>query len=324
MKKSLTICLMLVSSMAVLVSARPARAVGISKEGLQRLARNLEKNAELMLAGKPIVASTEAGLKSVEYDEISLGYLKEVLAQERPDPINLYVAQRLITPLLNAKVKVMRMGLPVAQEYLDNKGEYQELPFYSKAELKRLQIPEELAAAGDAQAKKRIAEIQKRRREKLAEERAIALHNRFAYKLQITVVYLTVRADVQEQDDKLMTQLEEYEKNGNVVFKDMVEAIRSEAYRMPGRRAAEFYDYVGQIARKVHMRRDEYYHPAKVNLKPTANSTFQKVRVYPGIVLCNTINQLAVPARKPAYKVPDKKQIDKRYDRNKRNKRRRR
>ncbi len=305
-----TFTAIILTALAVgLANPGPASAA-VTKSTLQTLAARLEANARLELEGKPIDPTTEAALKNVVYDDLSLGFLKEVLAEKREAPVHIYVAERLIWPLVNHPVSIIRQGLPIAEAYKSKFAEFKDLPRYSKEQLALLTVDERLkdnkAAYERARQRAEAARAEKRQK-----EREVMLHNKMAHRMHQTVTALRIRSNQKSADEKLLADLKQYEEEGSYLFVELLQDMRAEANYMPKPRAELYYDELSKLALKLKTKRAHYAHPSKADLADTGNSRFESKRVYPGIRLLEAVNRVAVPARKPALKVPRQRDIDK-------------
>ena len=124
MKKHLKIFVMLMAGGSFLIPSAPSlHAVeieqkGIRAEGLKALVGQLKQQAKKWARDeldKKAVRAMAKKIKSVTYDMKSVELLAKQLAMPGKSVKDLYVANRLVRPLLLAKTDVIRKALPAVK-----------------------------------------------------------------------------------------------------------------------------------------------------------------------------------------------------------------
>ena len=289
--------------------AAPAAAQGVSQEELTTIAKQVEVVAKAWLSGKldddqESYRMMMRGLKGVTYDEGSIDALSAVINAPRADPIDLYVANKLLGPLLLAKSDVILKAVPAVKKFDQRVGKYMPLPVYSEENLKPFAYPE-------GASREQKAAVDQRRKEKLDKEKPIQLHNEQVGLLKKTACELMVLAADANEDQELFQTLKKMEAQGLWAYSDIAEIFRSEARRMPEDRAKALYDpcetlwnHLREEMEQKKLAQKTYADPGTVVLKPAENSTFTQHEDAPTARLLKLINQLAPMARMPALKDP--------------------
>lgn len=303
----------------ILAAGATARAEeeGIRAAALEELVKRIEEVAEIWRQDRPdadtepqAVIDLERRIKAVTYDEKSIEAFSKQLKTSRKDPVNLYVANKLIAPLLLAKTEVVRKALPTVRLFQARFRRYSPLPKHSARFLRSLQYPKGGQRKSQEHMLRIIARVDKAREAKLARERVILLHNRQVFRLETMTVKVMVLADDPEEDRKIIAMLTAAEKQGSWAYAEIVAILRAQAGKVSPQRAEFFYDALSLLGEKLHWERKSYTHPCDAALKANENSTFVKKAGYPGVRLLGTANQFAPAARQPALKTPTKKQVD--------------
>jgi len=291
----------------------PGRAqAGVQATGqaaLEALAAQIEVEARAWLAGGDESGEAAWKLKAVTYDTESVAVLASLLSKPREDTVDLYVSNHLLRPLLLAKTEVIRKALPVVKDLHGRLAKYRKLPKYSDEQLKAYAEPRKVPGMGPRALAAIVAEVQRRRDEKLAKDRRVKLHNEQVTLLKRNYYRLVMIAADPQADADLLAMLEKAEEDGLWLYAEIVDAIRAETGKMRLSRAERFYAAMKDLWVAL---RDEkprtYIDPGTVTLRATANSTVAEHRDAPGKRLLKVINLLATAARKPALIHPkDKK-----------------
>ena len=289
-----------------------AGAEGIGKEELDKLAKEVEASAELWFEGKPETAELDQKLKGVTYDAESVPPLQAQLLLRRKDPIDLYVANKLLRPMLMAKPEVIKLILPAVmpiqaratvrpfQKFDPAKVQRRKMPDYGK------QVPSEKVFAD-------LIEMEKGRYVKSTQDSLTAGHNTQATMLAVTTAKLLIYASTPEYDGRVVRLLGTQEKSGSTSFLEMLEALRNESDKMDEKRAAEFYDDLRRLAYSLNKTVRSYTDYTKPVIKDEADSHYPQAPhakdLCPAILVTEAANVFAPKANLPALKVPTRQDI---------------
>ena len=296
--------------LALAVASASLQAQGVSKETLAEQAKRLERLGEQWLESGELDEAQEAyreeilALKSITIDEASLGPLEAVVNAKRKDPIDLFVANRLLRPLQWSQAEVIRKGLPMVKAFIKRSGAFQDLPVYSEEKLEYFRPPD----GADQATRKRF---QQRQKEKLDKETPIKLHNEQVAQLQTLLFHLMVLANDQKEDTELFTLMRNAENRGWWAYAEIAEIFRGESHRMVPERAKALYELferrwneLREQMEKQKVSQKEYIDHGDIELRPADNSVFKVHKENPAPRLLRTINFLAPMARMPALKDP--------------------
>jgi len=294
--------------------AVPAGGQSISQQELTEQAQRLEKLGKLWLKAGVLDETQEEyrdeirAIKAITIDEQSLTGLQAVVNTPRQDPIDLFVADRLLRPLAWSKTEVIRKALPMVKAFLKRVGKFQDLPFYSEEALEKYRYPE-----GATETQK--AFIDEQRKAKIEKETPIKLHNEQVADLQKLLFELMVIANDSHEDTELFGLLKSAESKGWWAYSQIADTFRSESKRMSIERAKALYEQFERLWNELRedmehkkLTQKEYVDQANIVLRPADNSTFTYVKDNPCPRLLRTINHLAPMARMPALKDPSGKQ----------------
>jgi hypothetical protein len=311
MKTRLFLALICLATWAISSAAPVAAAEGIRKAELDALAKELEASATDWMAGKNPDGALENKIKAVTYDDGSISALVSVLSVSRKDPVDLYVATRLLGPLTMAKPDVVRKAMPSISPICRKLIRYLDFPKLTKQEVDALKLPDaSLSVEKTVQAK---AELQKRQEAKLAREQPIKLHNEQAYRLEKLFYRLLVLAADSAADQELIDALFRAEQQGLHTFADIAEMVRAEVANLGEKRAKFYYEGLKRFCSdpRILYKKHRYKDLGKVNLNLQDTSGFDSKEESTGEFLVKVINQIATSAKMPALKVPTKEEIDK-------------
>ena len=243
-------------------------------------------------------------LHEVWYDQGSLASLRTALETPRQAPADIFVANRLLAPMINAKPKVIAEAMGMIHTISERIAVYKELPVYTDAELKAM-APEVDAPAS---VKK---EASKQRAEKRKQELEVQKHNLQARELRAKVFRLMVLARNREEDALLLKALVVSEKNADWMYADILEAIRSQAKKMSQARGKVLYAglriFWDDLRKIGGSGKKNYVDKGSVLIYKETNSKFT---THPDVAKTRTlavINQVASAARMPALKDPKAK-----------------
>jgi len=267
---------------------------------LKELVEVIEAEAEAWASSQRLNVKVVHQLRNVWYDKGSIGPLRTVLDEERKSPNDLFVANRLLSPLIYAKPLVIAEAMGMIHSVSERLAKYKTLPTYNEEELKGLQL------ADDA-TKSRRDVVEKRRAEKRKKELEVQKHNEQVRSLRGVVYRLMIRARTAEEDARLLKALVVSEKNGDWMYADILEAIRSQARRMKEDRAKVIYDALRawwNELRAAGGAKKTYTDQGSVKIVPLANSQYTTHSDVAKNRTLKVINQVASAARTPALRDP--------------------
>ncbi len=249
---------------------------------------------------RPVDSKLELLMKDLWYDSESAGILTGLLQQRRAEPADLYAANCLLRPLLNAKTDVVRAALPAVQALHQRLGKYVAMPQYTPAQLEKFkENPEDKTQ--DA------AKLRQVRIEKLKKELVPKFQNEQAAALTRNLARLMVYADQAQTDQQLIDMITDAERDQRWDYTVMLEAVRSEAAAMKKERADRFYQAFYALWQDMLLRKDRsrtYAEPAAAKLSPDGEVEEVTHQDNAGERLLKVLNQLAVTARQPALQNP--------------------
>ena len=307
--------------------ASPALAIDpVGRVELEKLTERVEANADLWVSGKDIDPSVPREMEYVEYDADSVRPLLRALAEPRKDPIDLYVANRLLEPLLRAQSSVIAQALPKVSGLL-KRCEMREFQQWPDARYRAMQMPDADADMSEAERKARIEQAKELRKRKLASDMEVARHNEQAAKLIRAVGELMLYAGEVEHARQFVELLIRQEEKGHASFVALLEALKGEIPRMEKDLAIVYYDALKELGLDLRMARKEYVDYTDPHVNEMENSHYGRPLddsgapagkpewTYTGIELLRVVNLLAPKAGRPARVVPKKGQVDRHHKR---------
>lgn len=289
---------------ATVALGQEAATAPADRSQIEALAEDLERMAGEYIQGKDSAEGLDRRLRQLAYDDKNVGEVVKVACLVRPDPQNLYVANRLLRPLLMAKSATVDAALPALRKFRNGQGSYERLPRYSDKELAALQMPDGKVDP------KAAANIRNAQSAKLAKDRRVAMHNEQLAAFETLYARLLLMANNKEADREVLDILKENEDDLALVYTKILDVVREESERMEQARAKWFYDELLAMADELRLERKDYLQVDKIKLEPTANSVMATQKDYAGIRLYKAVNVVATLGRCPALKVPTEKQID--------------
>ena len=258
-----------------------------------------KESLENWVARRPLDPILESRMKRIWYDHNSIDALVKALkAPHKDHHVKLYVANRLIKPLLMAKTEVIRKAMPAITAIHKPSTEYSRLPSYTERELKSYQLNEKASP-------KEKEKLQERRLEKMRKELLPAFHNEQQASLNKTLYMLMVYADQDQTDRELIEMMVAAEKKRHWDYAAILEAIRSEARKMTQERAERLYKEFKPIWLLLRKQGAKTYEdPSAAKLNITGNSTNTKRKDSAGKRLLKVTNQIAPKAKMPALQEP--------------------
>lgn len=295
-----------------LVAATTLHGAESSKESINRLANALQADGELWLKGQEVPAALDYQLRAVAVTDDNVNLLTDAINTPRKDPLNLYVANRLMKPLLRAKGEVIAKAVPAIMQFRLKAGDYKEPPVYSQDELRAMTQPTPAEAtsrrlATSAASGPALTIAQKK---KLEHDRPIIYHNQQLYEFEKAYFRLLILANSHKYDQEVIDSLRQTHDKGLVTFFDIVEAISDEAGKMSRERASWYHKELLGLLESLRLQKKEYSQPGNVQLSAEENSKVPMLEGYPGIPLAKAANLLASQSGLPARRVPTSQEVD--------------
>lgn len=296
-------------------------AKGISKAELQALAKQIEAAGQGWAEGKAEDPEVLKALKAVRYDAESVPALDaELRGSKRKDPVDLYVASKLLEPLVNSKPAVIKSALPAAKAVYARNSFYLQPPQFTPEQLKMLSGEGASSASPEQMLKdvQRMKEMQEMRQNK---ERPAIQHNQTIFAFEKLLYTLMLIADDRNEDATIMNQLaggaRSFPSVGSsskatpsleaskacLSFRAAYEALNSETKNLSEAHAKYLYESLLRLADQARMTRNEYQELNAPTGGGAKNITFRAIKLYPGQNVAELVNQLASIAKKPAVNV---------------------
>ncbi|MFW6132249.1 MAG: hypothetical protein ACOC8F_00015 [Planctomycetota bacterium] len=293
----------------------PGADDGIGQAELDKLVAQVEANAERWAERKGEDRSVDEALEHVTYGADSVAPLRRAMATPRKEPLDLYVANKLLQPLLRAPSEVVAQVIPSVQTLLA-KSRLTPFPNYPESFLNQLKLPAKPDMPAE-QVMARVAEIERRRKQKVEKDRKIAMHNAAAARLIRTGGKLLLYADQPRYDTEFVKLIAQQAKQKSRSFAVLLEALKAEVPKLPLRRARVYYGALKELGMRLRFHRFEYRDFTKPHIRVAANSSYGRQRGkpqwrYPGIELLEVVNLLAPKASQPGLNIPSKADVDKR------------
>ncbi|MHC4982577.1 MAG: tol-pal system YbgF family protein, partial [Planctomycetota bacterium] len=248
----------------------------------------------------------------VIYDAESVPHLKKQLLARREDPIDLYVANRLLRPMLMAEAEVIQEIVPTAL-LIQSRARFKPFVEFPREKLGRKKLPVHREEVPEEQFLEELAELERGQHRKREMDLAVAKHDTQAAILKVTAAKLLIYANSLPHDTRALDMLKAEERAGRATFLTILEEISAEASRMDQKRARGYYDYLKRFGLSLRAAVKNYTDYTKPVILAEANSYFQKApaekNYCPGITVMETVNIFAPVANLPAVKVPTKAEI---------------
>ena len=308
MRATLTVGAVLL--LAVGISAGSAlRADGIRKVELDRLVDEIEVNAHLWMADKEQDPAVDRKLKDVTYDAESVRLLKTHLQNRQQNPVDLYVVNRALRPMLMADAEVIRLILPTVQN-IQARVQFREFLNIPPDKLKPRQMPQYKVPVPADKLMADLVERERERDRKATLDKLTAKHSVEAAMLITTTARLMIYANTPAHDGRVLTMLTAEERMGRATFLTILEAIRNEAPKMDEKRSKVYYESLKRLGLGLRSTVKSYVDYVKPVLVPDAKSYYEKApaepNFCPAIIVLETANQFAPNANLPAIKIPSK------------------
>lgn len=305
----------------------------ITKAELQALVKQVETSGQNWAEGKTEDAEVLKALKAVRYESEVVSTLDaELRAGKRKDPVDLYVASKLLEPLVNSKPAVIKSVLPGAKAVYARNGFYLLPPQYTPEQLKMLS-GEGPASANPEQMLKDVQRAKEMQEMRQSKERPILLHNQTFYNFEKMLFTLMMIADDRNEDLVIMNQMAAVMRFGGTAhasskgpppletsktclsFRGACEVINSEAPKMSEAHAKYLYESLLRLAEQARLLRLDYQElQSPAGSGGAKNTTYRTSKIYPGNSVAETINQLATIAKKPAIIVVPTAEVDASYN----------
>jgi hypothetical protein len=281
----------------------------VDRERMQKLAEQVAANARRWVEDRPLDPNVDARLDKVVYDAQSVRYLRMVTSRPRPDPIDLYVVNKLLEPLMRADAEVIESARPMINSLQSRYGRYMRAPRYSPGQLRKYDYGDYRQGAAERLLRK-IGQIEEARDEKEQAERVIERHNHLVGRILRKAYELMAVQDDRSMQKRLMQLIVQTEARGDATCVQVMEAIAGAADRMPKAQAERFYGDLTKLLEAWRLKGGEYLMPWSFRIVREDESYFEKMRgVYWGIVIPETMNALATVAEKPQVRVPDREKM---------------
>ena len=247
---------------------------------------------------RPLDMEFESRMKRLWYNAGSVAALARVLQSPRDEPADLYLVNRMLRPLLDAKTDVIRQAMPQVRAMHSKFGRYARLPDNPQP-----------GADAPAEKAKPTQQEQQARLQRLKDVAALQFRNEQVSRLKQLTFRLMVYADQAELDRELIGMIRTTESNGKWEYTAMLDAVRAEARRMKQQRATAFYRQLKTLWREMLQREKDqrvrtYEDPSSVKLAAEGTTSGGTHRDNAGNRILKVLNQLAVPAKLPALQNP--------------------
>lgn len=292
---------MLLAAFTLLSYASFAHAQGMTKEQYGQLVGKVEANAKTWVEQDTEDAATNAALTSLRYNDELLGELTTTLNVTRKDPMSVYVAAKLLYQLVPDQKEqqyltpeLARKILPTVKTVVGKQAKFLPYPMYGKLALKAFEIPANFTAKEVSPAVvAALDKIHQLRAEKLAKDKPVAQHNRFASDINRLYVRLLYVANDPKEDEEFFKQLTEFEAAGVAEFNYMLALLGGKVPEMPAERAKRFYEDLAKLAPGMKWKIGYYGDHTSPMLPPADNSRPYIAGFGTGLELYKLVNALA-------------------------------
>jgi hypothetical protein len=275
---------------------------------LKEIVKAVEVEAEAWARSAYTGGKVTHRIRNVWYDQGSIGPLRTVLEIPREKPNELFVACRIISPMINAKAPVIAEALNMIHPIADRLAVYRELTTYTEAQL------EAMAPAEDASKilKDRASKL---RAEKRKDDLDVQKHNGQVRALRAIVYRMMVRSRNRDQDTLLLKALVASEKNADWMYADILGVIQSEARKMSEARGKVVYAALREFWNELRVvegsGKKTYVDKGTVEIVVESNSKFATHSDVAKKRLLKVINHVATAGKMPALRDPRYKKTKK-------------
>jgi len=286
--------------------AQGAKAVDpIGGDELTKLAERVESEANAWLKGEPVDNEATKKLAGVVYDDASVKVLKVLLENVQGKPVGVYVAEKLIGPLMRADPRVVKNAKDFILWVESRFARYKPLPRYKRGALRRFKYMDYHPGARSEAMLKSIAMIEKARDKKVAKEEPILIHNRQVGRLLEKIFRLELMLDDAKVDKQLMMRIVRAKKQRDATILSIFQAIRDRAASMSQEHAKRLHDNLWKLFEQWRLDEAALRWPDRPFISRHGNSQFYTgATIYYGIELPRTLNELAGPAKATKLPVP--------------------
>lgn len=299
--------------LSVLVAGSPTispAAQAITAEGLKALQTHLKTDSESWAKGElgdKEVRDTAIKLKRVTYDAKSASALIPLIRSVtgRSKPQDLYVANRLLRPLLMAKKDAVRKVMSTVKQ-IHRGAHYKPMPSY-------LQKVDKMAApTGKSTSDAVVAAIAASQRgagERQQKIREIKLWNEEVHAFKLIVYELIIFAEDAKEDRELLVMLKAGETAQLYAFIDICETVKKHVRSLDRARAQAYHKGFASLGAQLRAKKGRYMRHFEFRVMGNKLQPFWEDD-YPGIRLLKTTNLLAPQAGRSAVVVPTPQQIE--------------
>lgn len=299
-----------VSVLAVAGPSTVQAAQAITSEGIKALQTHLKTDADSWIKGvldAKALRTTAIKLKSVTYDPKSVSALTPLIrgVTGKSKPQDLYVANRLLRPLLMAKRDAIRKAMPTVKK-IHSSVRYKAMPAH-------LQKVDKMAApTGKATSDAVVAAIaasQKGTSERQQKTRDITLWNEEVHTFKLIVYEMIIFAEDKKEDRELLVMLKAGEQAGLYAFIDICETVKKHVRTLDRTRARAYHKGFASLGARLTAKKGRYMRHFEFRVAGNKLVPFWKDD-YAGILLLKTTNLLAPQAGMSAVVVPTPQQVE--------------
>lgn len=279
----------------------------LDKAGFEDFLKKVQAAAELWDKDDPNDLLADAH-KTVAYTSQSAALFKDAASGLRAGAA-VFVAAKLLAPLLNSNTETIRQALPIVKSLHGRLGRYKKLPTYPAGLLRALKLPDKPPRGSAERNLKALAQFSERRHKKIQAEAKVIRYNVQAVELERICIRLLLKVKQPSEDQRVVGHLAQLEKKGDSTYQNVVEAIKLEAATMSLDRAGMLYDSLLELGTRLALVESNYVNPTDARIYTDQNSVFARPRCQPGLDILGAVNALAPVAQKPKVKLPDKAEV---------------
>lgn len=279
----------------------PQASAGPSKEEIGEWVKKVEANAKSWIEQDVEDPEVNAALAKIRYDEGNVEDLTAACAAGRKEADLAYVSFKLLYPLAPAGAtaapspEVARRFLPLFKT-LDARLKYQPFPNYSKDNLRQFVIPANFARQVNSSTVSALADIHKRRDEKLAREKPIAKSNKMVHEFRQLYSRVLLAADDPKADAVLVKMVSDYEAQAYDDYLLVCNLIVSKSAGLKPERAKQFFEEVGKIATALRWKTGWYANAVSTVFAADNNTRCAATNYRAGSQIMERINKMAAKA----------------------------
>jgi len=268
-----------------------------------------EAEAWSQALGEP--AEPAALLQTMPVGPEAIDHVVEMVRKPRRSPISLHVADRLAERVLEAEpAPETARTLHAALQPLLRRERYRDVPRYSAAQLRPLEIGRFRKNATPQQRLHDAARVQELRDRKIARELPVKKHNEALYRLRLHTYRLALRADEPQRDQEVLAALTEALQERRLLCVKLAEAIEEAAPAMKPSRAKTLYEGLREVAQEHKYYVGPLVNPGEILLRPADNSQAHTLlKQTPGVPLVRAVNALAAVAGAEPMDEPTEQEV---------------